>query len=110
MFVPFASHAVVDIRKLTDYCLSPRHEQGKHKARLFAVVLGITEEDAAQLRVALLTAVRSEQADIGRRDVYGQRYLVDFQLEWRGAKARIRSCWMIEHGSSVPRLTPCYVL
>lgn len=32
MFVPNAENAVADIRKLIEYCLSPEHEIGKHKA------------------------------------------------------------------------------
>lgn len=34
MLVPNAERAVVDIRKLRDYCLDPTHDDGKHKARL----------------------------------------------------------------------------
>jgi hypothetical protein len=35
MKIPNAENAVVDIRKLKDYCLNPQHEEGKHKSRLF---------------------------------------------------------------------------
>ena len=45
MFVPNAERAAVDIRKLHDYCLNPLHDDGKHKARLFAAV-GVTANDA----------------------------------------------------------------
>ena len=31
MKIPNAEHAVVDISKLHDYCLSPIHDEGKHK-------------------------------------------------------------------------------
>ena len=30
MVIPNAEHAVVDIRKLRDYCLDPLHPEGKH--------------------------------------------------------------------------------
>ncbi len=49
MIVPNAERAVVDIRKLRDYCLNPLHDDGKHKARLFAAV-DITANDAQTLR------------------------------------------------------------
>lgn len=110
MIVPNAEHAVVDIRKLRDYCLNPAHDEGKHKARLFAAALGLTRDDAADLRDALLQAVRTHEAKLGRRDAYGQRYIVDFVLEWRGKQAMIRSSWIIEHGTDTPRLTSCYPL
>jgi hypothetical protein len=92
MTIPRANRAVVDIRKLRDYCLNPLHDEEKHKARVFAAVLGMTG------------------ADVGYRDTYGQRYVVDFLLEWRGRQAMIRSGWILEHGSDSPRLTSCYVL
>jgi hypothetical protein len=50
MLIPNAENAIVDIRKLRDYCLNPEHENGKHKARLFASILGMTADDAEELR------------------------------------------------------------
>lgn len=35
MKLPNADRAVVDLRKLRDYCLSQEHPRGQHKARLF---------------------------------------------------------------------------
>ena len=110
MTIPNAAGAVADIRKLRDYCLNPTHDDGKHKARLFAAALGMTRNDAKDLRDALLHAVKTHDAELGRRDEYGQRYIVDFSLEWRGKRAEIRSAWIIEHNSDTPRLTSCYPL
>ena len=110
MTIPNAERAVVDIRKLRDYCLNPAHDEGKHKARLFAAAVGMTANDAEHLRNVLLQTVKMREAQLGRRDEYGQRYLVDFMLEWRGKRAMIRSGWIIEHGSVTPRLTSCYPL
>lgn len=108
MTIPNAELAVVDIRTLRDCCLSPAHDEGKHKARLFAAALGITGIDAEYLRGTRLQAVKAQDAKLGRRDAYGQRYVVDFALEWRGRQATVRSAWIVEHGSSSPRLTACY--
>jgi hypothetical protein len=110
MLIPNADRAVVDIRKLRDYCLNPNHEEGKHKARLFALTLNMTSDDSEDLRAVLLQVVKTHEANLGRRDEHGQRYLVDFVLEWRGRRATIRSGWIIEHGSDIPRLTTCYPL
>ena len=109
MLLPNADRAVAEIRKLRDYCLDPMHDEGKHKARLFAAV-GITANDAGVLREVLLQAVKTNEAQLGRRDVYGQRYIVDFPLDWRGKQTLIRSGWIIEHGTNTPRLTTCYPL
>lgn len=109
MIIPYADRAVVDIRKLRDYCLNPLHDEGKHKAHGFAAALGMTASDAEALRDLLLQAVQTYDAHAGFLDAYGQRYTVDLLLNWRGRQALIRSGWIIEHGSTVPRLTSCYV-
>ena len=57
MQIPGAEHAIVDIRKIRDYCLNAHHDEGKHKARLFAAV-GITGENAEDLRELLLQGVK----------------------------------------------------
>lgn len=109
--LPNAQDAVVEIRKLSQYCLSLEHPEGKHKARLFATALGRDSRcDAPELRVALLQAAETNEVRLGRRDDYGQRYTIDFLFEWRGKQATIRSGWIIEHDSDVPRLTSCYPL
>ena len=110
MPMPNAERAVVDIRKLRGYCLNPMHDEGQHKARVFATALGITADDAEDLRVLLLQAVKTSDAQLGRHDAYGQRYTVDFLLAWHDKQAMVRSGWIIEQDSDTPRLTTCYPL
>lgn len=108
MLIPNARNAVVDIRKLRDYCLNPEHSTGKHKARLFRSTLNITADNASELQSILLKVVQTEPAKLGRRDAFGQRYTLDFTLEWQNKSAVIRSGWIIEVDSQIPRLTSCY--
>ncbi len=110
MLIPNADKAAIDIRKLRDYCLNPEHDEGKHKARLFSTIVGMTASDAEELHRILLEVVKTHEAQLGRRDDYGQRYTLDFLLEWQDRRATIRSGWIIEHGSDIPRLTTCYPL
>lgn len=110
MKLPNAEHAVVDIRKLRDYCLDLNHDEGKHKAHVFISALGLMAEDAEELRKILLDVVQTHEAQPGYQDIYGQRYTVDFQLEWRGKQAQIRSAWITEQRDRTPRRTSCYVL
>ena len=110
MKIPGAERAVVDIRKLRNYCLDSQHDEGKHKARMFVAALGMTSDDAEDLRDILLQAVKTQDAQVGRRDLYGQRYTVDFLLEWHGRRVVVRSGWIVERNSNVPRLTSCYPL
>ncbi|WP_110985825.1 DUF6883 domain-containing protein [Acaryochloris thomasi] len=108
--LPHAENAVVDIRKLRDYCLNPEHDAGKHKARLFFSILGMTAEHADELQAILLKIVKTGDVCLGRQDQFGQRYTLDFVLEWHNRSATLRSGWMLENGSTVPRLTTCYPL
>lgn len=110
MLIPNAKNAVVDIRKLRDYCLNPEHDDGKHKARLFSSILGMTPDNAEELRQILLKVIQSHEAQLGRRDGLGQRYTLDFTIEWQNRSATLRSGWIIEHDSEIPRLTTSYPL
>lgn len=56
MKLPNADRAIVDVAKLRDYCLNPNHEEGKHKARVFAASLG---PSCAQCGVDTRTIIQS---------------------------------------------------
>jgi hypothetical protein len=60
--MPNGERAIVDLRKLEDYCLSPSHIRGRHKARVFMQALGLDRSDASWLRQAPLEAARTNQA------------------------------------------------
>jgi hypothetical protein len=42
--LPNAEWALLDIRKLADYCLSPVHPRGRHKARVFRDALDLSQD------------------------------------------------------------------
>lgn len=109
MRLPNGERAIVDLRKLRDYCLNPDSPRGRHKARVFAAALGITAAEAPQLRARLLEAARTVDAQRGELDLYGQRYTIDFEMKTQVGKATVRSGWIVLHGKTVPRLTTCYV-
>lgn len=110
MLIPNAENTVVDIRKLRDYCLNLEHDDGKHKARLFSSILGMTADNAEELRQVLPEVVKTHEAQLGRQDEFGQRYTLNFTIEWQNRSATLRSGWIIEHGSDIPKLTTCYPL
>ena len=111
MRLPNAENAIVDIRKLIEYCLNIDNPRGSHKARVFAAALGITVENAAELREKLLEVARTtEIAVLGEIDIYGQRYTVDFDLSTSIGTAPVRSGWIVLRGENIPRLTTCFVL
>lgn len=110
MRVPNSENAIVDIGKLRNYCLNPTHEVGKHKARVFKAAFNLTENDAAVLQYALLDAIKLFETKVGRLDKFGQRYIVDFEFEWKGKRGMIRSAWIIDSDKEVPRLITCIPL
>lgn len=110
MRIPGGADAVVEIAKLRDYCLSSSHPRGRHKARVFTSVLGLTQEDADFLREQLLQAAREAEAIKRETDHYGERYMIDFELVRGVRRATIRSFWIIRRSEKSPRLTTCFVL
>jgi hypothetical protein len=110
MRLPNADRAEVDIRKLSEYCLSPVHPVGKHKATVFRAALGLTATDAHLLQEWLLRAAVSGEAVFGQTDEFGDRFQIDFEAAGPGGQAVIRSAWIVRAGEDFPRLTTCYVL
>jgi hypothetical protein len=110
MKLPNADRAFVDVVKLRDYSLSAEHEEGKHKARVFADALDLKSDHADWLRQKLLDAAKSEDCRSGRKTNYGQRYVIDFGLTREGKIARVRSAWIIRKGEDFLRLVTCYVI
>lgn len=108
--IPNATGAVIDSRKLRDYCLNMEHPRGRHKARVFLAALGLTREDAGFLCARLLEAVLSQAAVEINNDWYGRRFRVDCTLDTGRRAAQVRSLWIVRWDENVPRFTSCYVL
>ena len=110
MKLPNSKAAVIDRRKLEYYCLNPQHPRGKHKAKLFQAVIGITRNDVDEFENEIRKRIQVENCQAGEIDRYGKRYILDFLWERRGKKANIRTTWIIKIDEDFPRLTTCYVL
>ena len=108
--LPNGDRAIVDIRKLEEYCLSPAHPRGRHKVRVFREVLGIDRSAALWLRNVLLDAARTVDAVELATDAYGIRWQVDAAVERHGKSNVIRTIWMVRSGEDVPRFVTCWVL
>ncbi len=44
------------------------------------------------------------------KDAYRQRYTLDFTLNWRDKQATIRSAWIIEANTDIPKLITAFPL
>ena len=65
--------------------------------------------DAPNLGTKLLEIARTEEAQRGELDLYGQRYTIDFEMVTAVGKSILRSGWIILHSKTTPQLTTCYV-
>jgi hypothetical protein len=52
--LPRGEEAILDIRKIEDYCLNPLHPRGRHKARVFREALNLQRDDAVWLETLCL--------------------------------------------------------
>lgn len=110
MTLPNAERAIVELAKLSDYCLSTTHPVGRHKATVFRAALGLTAVNAPQLSEMIRLGVRDQPAALGKADEFGQRCQVDLPLATDMGAAVVRTAWIIRTGEEVPRLVTCYVL
>ena len=107
--LPNADRAHIDIRKLADDALSSEHPRGKHKARVFESVLGLTHEDAGWLRNEILDGVLATPAHPGQISEFGEHYVVDLAIATLSGSATVRTAWIVRRGETFPRLASCYV-
>jgi hypothetical protein len=108
--VPNADRAILDLRKIEDYCLSPAHPRGRHKARVFREALGLSRGDSRWLRDALLNGLRQNEADEAASDNLSRRWRVDVPVARQGRQAVVRTIWILRTGEQTPRFVTCWVL
>ena len=110
MKLPGGERPLIDPRKVTEYCLDPEHDDGRHKAHLFETLLGVNLKNANLLLSALAAVAATGEATTGKLDKYGQRYVIDLDFTGPGGTAALRSVWIVRRGESIPRLVTCYIL
>jgi hypothetical protein len=108
--LPHGDEALLDIRKIEDYCLNPSHPRGRHKARVFRDALHVQQTDASWLRDVLLEAARSGDAAQVAADAWGAHWRLDARIRRQGKSAVVRTIWIVRPGESVPRFVTCWVL
>jgi hypothetical protein len=108
--LPGGDQAILDIRKIEDYCLNPMHPRGRHKARVFREALGIQRTDAAWLRQILLEAAGSSEALELAADMWGSHWRIDVAATRHGKSVVVRTIWIVRTGEIAPRFVTCWVL
>jgi len=97
--------------KLEDYVLNADHRQGRHKARVFEAVLGISATNADVLSDALLAAVAGSNGAEWRGNTgFGDIYTLRLPLRTIKGAATVLSVWIVRRGEDFPRLATCYIV
>lgn len=108
--LPDAHRAIIDPEKLRDYALSPDHEHGRHKARVFLSALGIDRDNWEYLRDQITTRVVGAEVTEVRTGRYGLRYSVPMLIDGlNGQTHEVMTGWIIEQDGAAPRLTTACV-
>jgi len=108
--LPNREQAILDIRKISDYCLNPAHPRGRHKARLFGELLGITRIDAEWLSDVVLSGAKDCEAIELVADGFGNRWRIDVPVSRQGESVVVRTIWIVRAGEIAPRFVTCWVL
>lgn len=104
MELPFIDSLRVDQSKITGYLLND--ETGRGKATFF-LRLGFRRENWEILAAALKAQARNNPVALVVDSPYGKRYSVDGAIETpdnRQPRPRVRTVWILETGTEVPRL------
>ena len=97
--------------KLEDYSLNPLHREGRHKARVFASALGITQANADVLGAAIRSAAVSSDAAEARGDNgFGEVFNLRFTMTTSRGSATVLTGWIVLHNEDFPRLTTCFIV
>jgi hypothetical protein len=109
MRLPNSELAVVQLRKLSKYCLNPNHPLGKHKAAQFKQKLGLTQKDAPILKQNILNGLKIADAEVRYEDKFGTRFKVDMNIHIKDKSAAVTTIWIIPRSGNIPRLVTCYI-
>jgi len=109
--LPNVEKVTVDTRKVTEYALNPNNTSGgANKARVFESALGYNQSNSSHLMQQIQVKLPTSKAVLGVADKYGQRFTVDITVTGpNGKTAIVRTGWILEPGSEVPRMTTIYV-
>ena len=108
--LPNANKVTIDQNKVKNYALDPNHPVGRNKAKVFDSVLGYNQSNADQLIKQLQARLPSSVAVFGVKDQFGQRITVDVSITGpNGNTAIVRTGWILEPGSEIPRMTTIYI-
>lgn len=110
MKLPNRDQAFVPRSKTASYLLSPDHDDGGAKAKFF-LGYGFTQINPDQLGRALLQHAADHEVTEVVESQYGVKYIVEGDMLMpNGSVKGVRSVWIIDAGTTAPRLVTAYPL
>ena len=104
-----AENAIIEPDKFTEYYFNPHSSRGKHKARAFESALGFSLDNYRELIKAIRRGIVIEPAYHVETTPYGVAWRVDLPINGPTGSAIVRTGWIYDRGSDVPRLTTAFV-
>jgi Domain of unknown function (DUF6883) len=102
--LPDFSNPNVDPKKISDYVMNPDHPVGGNKYRVINAATGLGPGDALTIEQQIREGVRHATPILGKADQYGQRWAVDVVLTGPKGSIVVRTAWILDAGTSTPRL------
>ncbi len=103
MRLPQADRVQIDVRKVSDYLLSPTHSVGRFKARVFKAV-GFDQATVGAF-VSEVRRIAAEGEVTAVEDIeFGRKYTVPGELRGPSGAARVLTVWIQEGGREDIRL------
>jgi len=84
--------------------MNPDHPVGGNKYRVINSVTGLDTGDAARIDQQIRDGVLNGTPIKGKADQYGQRWAVDVPLIGPRGTITVRTAWILDVGSTTPRL------
>lgn len=101
--------AEIPDEKIYGYCLNSFHERGKHKAKVFHQVFGISAKDGELLKAEITSKLQESEVTNIRKNDYGTIYTVPLKICIFEREGEVIIAWIIRHNNEVPQLITCYV-
>ncbi|HHW01904.1 MAG TPA: hypothetical protein GXX35_03700 [Thermoanaerobacterales bacterium] len=103
-------NANIPDNKILGYALNKEHPKGKDKAIALEMALGYNKDNYKDLIKAVKDNLNNYPAIPKGESKYGKLYKVSMMITGPDGKtAKVKTGWIIDKGSDIPRLTTFYV-
>jgi filamentous hemagglutinin len=106
--LPNSARAIIPVEKIRDYVLNPEHPDGAHKARVVSAATGLRRSDYQSLIAQIRQGIVDHEAVQHHLRRGRTQFYVELPIKGPKGTIVVRTIWIYEDGSDVPRLTTLY--